>query len=304
LRRSLAKIQIGSALLIWAAAFWGALQGVGLFADYLYFFAWYPLIVCLDGLLFLARGESWLWDRPRDLLRLAGWSVTIWLVFEVFNLYLQNWRYAGIEPRLFVRWPGYALAFATVLPGLLLTAKALSAWDFFAKLRGRPRAFPSWPPVFLLLGVACLVLPLVWPSYCFPLIWLALFFLLDPWCELLAGDSLTRRWLAGARQEHLCLLLAGLLCGLWWELWNFPSAAQWVYAIPIFDFGKIFQMPILGYLGFPPFALEAAVMYNLLLILHQRLLSQRGRRLAWLLQAAFWLAMFWAIDTWTVISFR
>jgi hypothetical protein len=304
LRRSLARIQIGSALLIWAAAFFGAVQGVGLFADYLYFFAWYPLIVCLDGLLFLARGESWLWDRPRHLLRMAVWSVTIWLVFELFNLYLQNWRYTGIEPRLFVRWPGYALAFATVLPGILLTAKVLSAWGLFANLRGRSRSFPAWPPVFMLLGVACLVLPLIWPRYCFPLIWLGFFLLLDPGCDLLAGDSLTRRWLEGARQEHLCLLLAGLLCGLWWELWNFPGTSRWIYTIPMFDFGKVFEMPILGYLGFPSFALEAAVMYNFLVIVHQRLLSPRRRLLAGLLQAAFWLAMFWAIDAWTVISFR
>jgi hypothetical protein len=303
-RPLLAKMQIGSALIIWALAYPGAVRGVALFTDWLYFFAWWPLILFLDGILFLAKGESWLWDRPREFLRLAGWSVTVWLTFEVFNLYVHNWGYTGIEPRLWVRWPGYAISFATVLPGIFLMAQVLEAKGCFGKIRGQPHNFDSWQPIFVIIGAACLVLPFVVPRYAFPLIWLIFIFLLDPFCDLVAGDSLTGRWLKGARQEHLCLLAAGLLCGVWWELWNYPSAAKWIYTLPVLNFGKVFEMPVLGYLGFPPFALECAVMYNFLLILDNRLLSPQGRRLAWLVQAALWLIVFWAIDSWTVITFR
>ncbi len=303
MRRLLAKLQILAALTAWTAAFLGVLAGVGPFAQWLYFFAWWPLLLFLDGWLLLAKEESWLWDKFREFLRLAGWSVTVWLVFELFNLYLKNWRYVGIEPRLWVRWPGYALAFATVLPGIFLTAQVLKAKGFFQG-RGRPLTLNHWQPLFLLAGVACLVLPFVFPRYAFPLIWLTFIFLLDPVCDLLSGESLTRRWLLGERQEHLCLLAAGLLCGIWWEVWNYPAASRWIYTLPVLDFGKIFEMPVLGYLGFPPFALECAVMYNFLVIMDRRLLSSRGRRLFQLGQLTFWLAAFWAIDTWTVLSFR
>jgi hypothetical protein len=304
-RPLLAKIQVGSALVIWALAFPGAVWGVELFTDWLYFFAWWPLIFFLDGILFLAKGESWLWDKTGEFLRLAGWSVTVWLVFEVFNFFLHNWRYVGIEARLWLRWPGYALAFATVLPGIFLAAQVLAARGVFQRSTGKPHNLNAWQPIFLMAGVACLVLPFVFPRYAFPLIWLTFIFLLDPFCDLLAGDSLTRRWLAGERQKHFCLLTAGLLCGLWWEVWNYPAISKWVYTLPILNFGKIFEMPVLGYLGFPPFALECAILYNFLVIVDQRsLTSPRRRLLAWLCQAAFWVAVFWAIDTWTVLSFR
>jgi hypothetical protein len=301
----LAKLQIGAALVLWAMAFVGAIRGAEFFASWLYFFAWYPLIVCLDGLLILAKGESWLWDKSGAFLRLAGWSVTVWLIFEAFNLCLHNWRYVGIEPRLWVRWPGYTLSFATVLPAIFLTANVLEARGVFQRFPGKPRALAAWQPLWLMLGTACLVLPLVFPYYAFPLIWLTGIFLLDPVCDLVTGDSLTRRWLNGERQEHYCLLAAGLLCGLWWECWNFPAAAKWVYTLPVLNFGKIFEMPILGFLGFPPFALECAIMYNFLIIVDERLLTTpRQQRWVWLGQGVFWAVMFWAIDVWTVLSYQ
>jgi hypothetical protein len=302
-RQYLAKIQLGLVPVIWVTAFSGVVFGVPLFKDWLYFFAWWPLILFLDSALFLAEGESWLFDKTGEFIRLAGWSVTVWLIFEVFNLYLLNWRYIGIEPRIWVRWPGYALAFATVLPVIFLTAQVLKSRGFFQRFTGRPRDPNAWQPVFLLAGSASLVLPFILPYYAFPLIWLVFIFLLDPFNDLLSGDSLTRRWLQGGRQEHLCLFFAGVLCGLWWELWNYPATSKWIYTLPVLNFGKIFEMPVLGYLGFPVFALECAVMYNFLMILDNSL-SPAGRRLAWLGQAAFWAAVFWAIDARTVLMFK
>jgi hypothetical protein len=303
-RPLVAKIQIGAALGLWAMAFIGAVRGVEFFTTWLYFFAWFPLIVCLDGLLVLAKEESWLWGKTGAFLRLAGWSVTVWLVFEAFNLFLQNWRYVGVEPRLWVRWPGYFLAFATVMPGIFLLAENLAARGYFSTSTGGPREVRGWQPLWLMLGTACLVLPLVFPNSAFPLLWLTFIFLLDPINDLLTGDSFTRRWLSGGRQEHYCLLAAGFWCGLFWEFWNYPAASKWVYTLPVLNFGKIFEMPVLGYLGFPPFALECAIMYNFLVIADERLLTTpRQKRWFWVGQGLFWVIMFWAIDTWTVMSF-
>ena len=36
---------------------------------------------------------------------------------------------------------------------------------------------------------------------------------------------------------------------------------KWIYTVPIFGDIKIFEMPVLGYFGFPPFALECLAMY-------------------------------------------
>jgi len=301
----LANIAIILALAGWAVGLWGIISGQKAILQYLYFFAWYPYIVFLDGLLFRLQGQSWLLNQPRALLQMFFWSTSVWLIFEALNLVLKNWGYVAVLPIGWVRWGGYVLAFATVLPGVLLTAQVLDALGAFQGLKARPFTLGAWQPVSLLVGTAFLVLPLVFPRYAFPLVWGAFIFLLDPFCELLGGDSLIVRFAQGERREHLCLLAAGLICGLWWESWNYFAITKWVYTLPVLNFARVFEMPLLGYLGFLPFALEAAVMYNFLRVLDERLLTTpKRRRNALLVQGAFWLLMFAAIDACTVISYQ
>jgi hypothetical protein len=305
LRTYLAAAEIVLALAGWALGLLGALTGREPLATYLYLFAWWPYIFFLDGLLFFIKGESWVLNRPGNFFCTLPWSVTFWLIFEAFNLVLQNWRYAGMVPQWWARWPGYVLAFATVLPGVLLTARVLEALGAWGKARGRPLELGPWPAWSLLLGTACVVLPLAVPHLAFPLIWLALISLLDPVCLLLGGESLLARFAAGERRQVLCLLAAGLVCGFWWELWNYPATSHWVYSLPAFNFWKVFQMPLLGYLGFLPFALECRVMYNFIQALEAAVLkTPKSRGLALLCQVAFWVLMFAALDAWTVISYQ
>jgi len=46
-----------------------------------------------------------------------------------------------------------------------------------------------------------------------------------------------------------------------WEFWNYWALTKWTYTVPFFGNVKIFEMPVLGFLGFPPFAVECWVMY-------------------------------------------
>ena len=57
------------------------------------------------------------------------------------------------------------------------------------------------------------------------------------------------------------LMLSGLICGVIWEFWNYWSGTKWIYNVPILPDLKIFEMPVLGFGGFPPFAVECFVMY-------------------------------------------
>ena len=61
-------------------------------------------------------------------------------------------------------------------------------------------------------------------------------------------------------------------------------------------------MPVLGYLGFPPFAVECAVMYNFLVMVEDRWLTPRAQQRCWLGQLLFWVIMFAALDRWTVLA--
>lgn len=64
------------------------------------------------------------------------------------------------------------------------------------------------------------------------------------------------------------LFVAGTLCGLLWEFWNYYAVTKWFYEIPFVGFFKIFEMPILGYLGYGPFAWELFAMYYFARSLH------------------------------------
>ncbi len=69
----------------------------------------------------------------------------------------------------------------------------------------------------------------------------------------------------GKLQLILLSALAALICGFFWELWNWQSLAHWQYSIPYVDRFHIFAMPILGYAGYLPFGLECMLVANLVL---------------------------------------
>ncbi|MFP3867428.1 MAG: hypothetical protein ACLFUU_04585 [Desulfobacteraceae bacterium] len=295
---------VGAITLVVAS--WGLARGLEPFASWFYSFAWWSYILLIDWLIYRLQGRSLLVNRLPDFWALLPASITCWLIFEAFNLSLGNWHYQGLPFSWWLRWPGYLVAYATVFPALFETAAALEALGLFRQVQGPPRPLgQGWYTPFVLIGAFCLVWPLILPRYGFPLIWLAFIFLLEPFCHLGGGKSLVALWARGERREILLLLGAGLICGVLWELWNYWSISKWVYTIPFFNWGRVFEMPILGYLGFPPFAVECAVMYNFIQLLRTRVFKTRQARWLWRVsQGGFWLIMLWAIDNWTVISFR
>jgi hypothetical protein len=60
----------------------------------------------------------------------------------------------------------------------------------------------------------------------------------------------------------VALLAAGAVCGALWEFWNYRALTRWTYTVPYLGDVKLFEMPVLGYLGFPPFALECYAVYQ------------------------------------------
>ncbi len=72
----------------------------------------------------------------------------------------------------------------------------------------------------------------------------------------------------------MALMAGGLTCGFFWEFWNYWAAAKWTYTLPFlgpFEQYKAFEMPLLGFLGFLPFALECWVALQTILLLMQKM---------------------------------
>ena len=110
-----------------------------------------------------------------------------------------------------------------------------------------------------------LALLIIWPLYFYPLVWLSLFFVFDGLNRWRGSVSLAE-WLArGDWRPILALGAGGVTCGLFWELWNHHSYPKWVYHVPGVDFAFVFEMPLLGYLGYLPFSMELFLIRQLML---------------------------------------
>jgi hypothetical protein len=229
----------------------------------LYLWVWWPYILTVDGLVYRRKGSSLFTHRRKEFFRLLPWSMLFWLVFELFNIFLNNWHYVTIPQNSFVRWIAYAIAFATVLPAIFETKELLHAYGLFKQSSVKAISTSTrWYKPFVITGLAFLILPILWPQYYFPLIWGCFIFLLEPLNHRMGAPSLMREWEQGSLRTFFLLLVAGAICGLLWEFWNFWSITKWIYTIPYVGWLKVFEMPILGFLGFPPFAVECFVMLS------------------------------------------
>jgi len=246
--------------------------------------AWTGFILFADGVVFRARADSWIRSAPREFAALAVVSIPLWLVFEGYNRVIDNWNYTGLPENFLLRQFGYAWSFATIWPAIFEGA------ELVAVVRRIPSAVPGPPgprgprgprvlPGLASVGIGALMLVapfLASPEaarYLAAPVWLGFIFLLDPINAHLGADSLWADARAGGWRRSINLALSGLLCGVLWEFWNFWARAKWPYTVPIMERWKIFEMPLPGYFGFPPFALECFTMY----VLVRRLVTHGGR---------------------------
>lgn len=262
---------LGAAVILGAQG--SLLVGHPLVAEWFTPVVWTGYVLFVDALVARLTGRSYLTASRGELVLVALASIAGWWLFEWYNaprfwrggedLHGLWWQYHNLEPNLFLRRVGYDWAFATIFPALFLTAAALRT-TVFAGARLRPwRPDPALSRVAVAVGAVFVVLPLVVVSaWLVPLVWTGWILLLEPVNAARGRPS----WLGALGRGDASLLLsllgAGAICGLLWEFWNYWAATRWTYAVPYLGHVKIFEMPVLGYLGFPPFALECHAMYH------------------------------------------
>lgn len=257
------------------AAEGGLLLGVSVIARWFTPVVWTGYVLLTDALAARLTGRSYLTSHRSEAVAVALASIACWWLFEWYNAprFWQGpaqrvglwWQYHGLEPDPFLRRVGYDWAFATIFPALFLTAAVLRA-TVFRRLEVRPwRPSPRLLRASVAAGALAVALPLLLvSSWLVPLVWLGWIFLIEP-LNYRAGRP---SWLAdlgrGDASRLAALLASGAVCGLLWEFWNYWAAARWTYTVPYLGHLKVFEMPVLGYLGFPPFALECHAMYHAL----------------------------------------
>lgn len=264
-------------LMIMAGTQAGLYGGLRFAAVWLTPLMWTGYILAVDALIYMRKKRSWLITRRLEFMFLALASVAVWLLFEAYNLHLQNWIYRGVPTNPVLRDFAYFWSFATIMPAVFETADLLEAlWP--KHLRPNLAQIGRWtaglPDFALLMTGAMMVFgPLLLPTaiarYLFGFVWIGFIPLIDPLNARSGHASLREDLIQAEGRRVAALLVAGLICGLLWETWNYQAflsgGGHWIYTIPeaLRPFGWHFgQMPLLGLLGFPPFALELQVFYT------------------------------------------
>ena len=240
---------------------------------------WTGYIIAADNFVYKRSGNSMLVKSRLQILLIGIISILSWLIFEGYNILLQNWHYVNLPDAIWVRYAGYGWSFATITPGIFVTYDVLWSFAVFntAKIRQLTISKNTLMIIMLVSGVLSLYPFIVPNKYLFPLVWVSIIFFIDPIVYYLGGKSLFKDLMEGNPQTVYRLLLAGFICGILWEFWNYWAVTKWIYTVPYFPNYKLFEMPLVGFLGFPPFAVECYVLYQLAKII----LEKAGIKLAY-----------------------
>lgn len=256
---------------LWWGIAWTRIPWLGAVQEQTFTPLWLGYILIVNACTFARTGRCLMLSRPRYFLSLFPLSAAVWWLFEYLNRFVQNWYYVGTTELSSLEYFFRAtIPFSTVLPAVIGTAECLTSYS--AVSVGLARFIPI-PSRFVTLAcgpfllVSCLGLFCIgrWPNYLFPWVWVGPLLLVVSLQELAGRPTILSPLARGDWRGIWVPALAALICGVFWELWNWKSLAHWEYAIPFVHRFQLFEMPALGYVGYLPFGLECAVIVDLCL---------------------------------------
>lgn len=233
--------------------------------SYLFFPLWLGYILVVDALVERRAGDS-IWSRSRrDFAVLFLISAPVWWLFELINLRTANWEYLGREAVNPFEFNLLAtISFSIVVPAVFETADLMRNFRWIDGFASGPR-IPAMHAVFVglfVVGLAMLSAMLVWPVLFYPFAWISLVLIVEPINYWSGRPYFLKELRVGDWRTVVSLAVGALVCGFFWEMWNYYSFPKWNYHIPGLGFLRIFEMPLLGYGGYIPFALELYALKN------------------------------------------
>jgi hypothetical protein len=242
-----------------------ALPGVR--TAYLFFPLWLGYILVVDALVWERTGTS-LWARSRkNFVLLFLISVPVWWLFELINLRTANWEYLGREFFSTLQFNLLStISFSAVVPAVFETAELMLSFGWMQRFASGPRirATAATFVGLFVVGLAMLSAMLAWPKIFYPFVWTSLVFIFEPINCWTGRPYFLKQLRDGDWRTVIALSLGALVCGFFWEMWNYYSFPKWTYHIPGLGFSRVFEMPLLGFGGYVPFALELYALRNFL----------------------------------------
>lgn len=232
---------------------------------YTFFPLWLGFIVSVHALTELRKESSLMRRAPVRWLGLFATSALCWWGFEWLNRFVQNWHYLNVEDFGALAYALHAsLCFSTVLPAVAAVAEWIGS---HAGWNARVATGPAWrwlgrrsgALVLIAFGLLSLVGTGIWPTWFYPALWVSPLALLLALPVLLGRAGLADEIGIGDWRRAATWMIAALVCGFFWELWNWRSVAKWIYTVPGVERWHLFEMPLLGYAGYLPFGLECLI---------------------------------------------
>ncbi|MDD2707737.1 MAG: hypothetical protein PHV34_06975 [Verrucomicrobiae bacterium] len=222
---------------------------------------WIAYVVVVNALTWRRTGRCLLTHSTGRFLVLFPCSAAFWWLFEYLNRYVQNWHYTA-EQFSAAEYFWYAtLPFSTVLPAVLSTREWLLSFPGWQRAFAHawvvrmPRSRLASGAVFLFATLGLMGIG-IFPNGLYPLLWVSPLLLMLSW-QTLAGEETPFHGVAkGDWREVVGCAVAALICGWFWEMWNYYSLAKWFYTVPYVNRFHVFEMPLLGFAGYLPFGLE------------------------------------------------
>ncbi|MFC2124774.1 hypothetical protein ACFLU5_08180 [Bacteroidota bacterium] len=239
----------------------------GLRTHILFFPQWLGYCLFIDGLVYVRKGTSLLNRSVKRYIGLYIISAPVWWLFELLNAGTQNWIYLARDQFTNLEYFLYAtLDFSTVIPAVFGTAEFVStfSWVKFSKPVKIFKSNHMTVAIFFILGWIMLALMLTWPNYLYVFMWISIFFIIDPINFWLGNRTLVEYSGRKNWKPMIALAIGCLICGFFWEMWNFYAYPKWIYDVPGLNYFHIFEMPLTGYLGYIPFSFELFGIYHLL----------------------------------------
>jgi hypothetical protein len=230
--------------------------------QYTFFPLWFGFIVSVNAATERRAGSCLMRRVPRQWLVLFAMSAACWWTFEWLNRFVRNWHYLNVQEVGALEYFLHAtVCFSTVLPAVAAVAEWLSShrrWNEFVD-RG-----PTWTWLarrdteiaLAVFGGVSLFATGVRPQWFYPALWVSPLALLLAVPVQPARPSLVNEITRGDWSRAATWMIAALVCGFFWELWNWHSLAKWIYTVPGVERWHLFEMPALGYAGYLPFGLE------------------------------------------------
>lgn len=265
---------------IWVVALfilWSKSHGITWMYKFVDILLWWGFTLMVDGYVFVRTGgRSLVSIRHRELVGIAVASTLGWMFFEYLNFFVDdNWYYpqGGQVP------PAEFLSFS-ILASTAVFPISFEFYSLFNTFNGFKHKFAKGPKIVLpkwlktTLFVFCLVIIFgisFYPDIMFFSLWLCPLIMLAVLLDRLNIWSPFDPIKEGNWSPLLLIALSWVFAGVFVESWNYFSADHidgaiitentlyWAYSVPFVNVLHVFEMPLLGYLGYLPYGIYAGV---------------------------------------------